>query len=167
MVADLRMRDPALLEELYRRMCRISLADAGIVSALKRGEFRFTYWEVAGQETISAGACLAVRQDDEMLTTYRGLGDSIAKGVPLVPLLAEWAGLEGGLSGGRTGPMGISAPEVGLVNSTGIVGGGPPIADGLALAAKVRGTDRVVVVTFGDGATSIGTVHEAMNLAAL
>jgi 2-oxoisovalerate dehydrogenase E1 component len=63
--------------------------------------------------------------------------------------------------------MGISAPEVGLVNSTGIVGGGPPIADGLALAAKVRGTDRVVVVSFGDGATSIGTVHEAMNLAAL
>jgi pyruvate dehydrogenase E1 component alpha subunit len=63
--------------------------------------------------------------------------------------------------------MHITCPEVGVMLSTGIVGAGPPVAAGLALAAKQQGSDRVVAVTFGDGATNTGSWHEAVNLAAV
>jgi pyruvate dehydrogenase E1 component alpha subunit len=63
--------------------------------------------------------------------------------------------------------MHIARPESGVILSTGIVGAGPPVAVGLALAAKRRGLDRVTAVSFGDGATNTGSFHEAVNMAAL
>jgi pyruvate dehydrogenase E1 component alpha subunit len=102
-----------------------------------------------------------------MVTTYRGLHDCIAKGVPLGELLAEMCGKFTGTSKGKGGPMHLSDPHSGLMVTTGVVGGGLPIAVGLALSSKLRGDGRVTVVNFGDGATSIGATHEAVNLAAL
>ena len=72
-----------------------------------------------------------------------------------------------GTSKGKGGPMHLSDPHSGLMVTTGVVGGGLPIACGLGLASQLRGTDQVTVVNFGDGATSIGAAHEAANLAAL
>jgi pyruvate dehydrogenase E1 component alpha subunit len=63
--------------------------------------------------------------------------------------------------------MHIAKPEVGVMLSTGIVGAGPPVAVGLAMAGKREGLDRVTVVSFGDGATNTGSFHEAANMAAL
>jgi 2-oxoisovalerate dehydrogenase E1 component len=102
-----------------------------------------------------------------MLSTYRCAADAIAKGVDLSELSGELLGRTTGTSGGRGGAMGINAPEVGVVAATGIVGSGPPMANGFALASQLRSDGKVTVVSFGDGATSIGAVHEAMNLAAL
>jgi TPP-dependent pyruvate/acetoin dehydrogenase alpha subunit len=93
--------------------------------------------------------------------------DCIAKGIPLDELMAEMCGRISGTSKGKGGPMHLSDPRSGLMVTTGVVGGGVPIAGGLALASKMRGTDQVTVVNFGDGATSIGAIHEAANLAAL
>lgn len=72
-----------------------------------------------------------------------------------------------GAGRGKGGTMHIAKPEVGVMLSTGIVGAGPPVAVGLAMAARRKGLDRVTVVSFGDGATNTGSFHEAANMAAL
>jgi pyruvate dehydrogenase E1 component alpha subunit len=110
---------------------------------------------------------VALRPDDQLVTTYRGLHDLIGKGVPLEEIYGEMMGRTVGASRGKGGTMHIAKPEVGVMLSTGIVGAGPPVAVGLALAAKRKGLDRVTVVSFGDGATNTGSFHEAANMAAL
>lgn len=155
------------LRGLYRTARCIRAFDARIRRGLAAGEFAFSYWPVEGQEAISAGVCAALEPDDRMWTTYRGAGDAIAKGVPLEAFAGELLGKSTGTSGGKGGAMGVCAPDVGLMGATGIVGAGAPIANGIALASQLVKDGRVTVVSFGDGATSIGAVHEAMNLAAL
>lgn len=152
---------------VYRTMATIRAAEDRIVRGLRSGELRMTYYPVRGQEAIPAAVSAHLRADDAMVTTYRGMHDCIAKGVPLVELFAEMCGRAAGTSKGKGGPMHFSDPRSGLMVTTGVVGGGLPIADGLALAGVLRGTDRVTVVNFGDGATSTGATHEACNLAAL
>jgi pyruvate/2-oxoglutarate/acetoin dehydrogenase E1 component/TPP-dependent pyruvate/acetoin dehydrogenase alpha subunit len=155
------------LRALYRTARTIRAFDDRVRRGLGAGEFMFNYWPVEGQEAISAGVCAALEPDDRMWITYRGAGDAIAKGVPMEELAGELLGKATGTSGGKGGAMGVTAPDVGLAGATGIVGAGAPIANGLALASKLRNDGKVTVVSFGDGATSIGAVHEAMNLAAL
>jgi 2-oxoisovalerate dehydrogenase E1 component len=156
-----------LLRGLYGTARRIRAFDQRIRRGLSSGEFRFNYWPVEGQEAISAGVGAALEPRDRMWITYRGAGDAIAKGVPLAELAGELLGKASGTSGGRGGAMGLAAPDVGLMGATGIVGAGTPIATGLGLASALLKDGRVTVVSFGDGATSIGAVHESMNLAAL
>ncbi len=160
------LSDDAALR-IFRTMCTIRSAEDRIVLGLNSGEFRMTYYGVRGQEVIPAAICEHLRRDDYMVTTYRGMHDCIAKGIPLDELVAEMCGKVTGTSKGKGGPMHLSDPQSGLMVTTGVVGGGLPIAVGLALSSKLRGTDQVTVVNFGDGATSIGATHEACNLAAL
>jgi pyruvate dehydrogenase E1 component alpha subunit len=148
-------------------MATIRTTEDRIVQGLNAGQFRMTYYGVRGQEAIPAAICEYLRRDDYMVTTYRGMHDCIAKGVPLDELVAEMCGKVTGTSKGKGGPMHLSDPQSGLMVTTGVVGGGLPIAVGLALACRLRGTDQVAVANFGDGATSIGATHEACNLAAL
>ena len=81
--------------------------------------------------------------------------------------MAEILGRTGGTCKGKGGPMHITDPRSGVMVTTGIVGSGLPIANGLALASQLQGDGRVTVVYFGDGATNIGAFHEAVNLAAV
>ncbi|OJZ68987.1 dehydrogenase [Mycobacterium paraffinicum] len=152
---------------LYRLMSRVHHGDKRVRRALSSGEAAMSYWPVEGQEAMSAGAMLALTEGDRLVTTYRGLGDVLAKGIELRGYFAEILGRRDGLSRGKAGAMGICDPDHGIAWTTGIVGAGPLIANGVALAAKRRNTGQVVLVSFGDGATSIGYVHEAMNMAAL
>jgi len=160
------LTDDAALR-IFRTMTTIRFTEDRIVRGLGAGEFRMTYYNVRGQEVIPAAICEHLRRDDYMVTTYRGMHDCIAKGIPLDELVAEMCGKVTGTSKGKGGPMHLSDPQSGLMVTTGVVGGGLPIAVGLALASQLRGTDQVTVVNFGDGATSIGATHEAANLAAL
>jgi 2-oxoisovalerate dehydrogenase E1 component len=153
--------------ELYRLMSKVHHADQRVRKGLSSGEIAMSYWPVDGQEAMSAGAALALSDTDQLVSTYRGLGDVIAKGIDLAGYFGEILGRNTGLSRGKAGAMGISDPDHGIAWTTGIVGAGPLIANGIALAASVRGTGQVVLVSFGDGATSIGYMHEAMNMAAL
>jgi pyruvate dehydrogenase E1 component alpha subunit len=116
---------------------------------------------------VCAALSLALERRDYLVSTYRNLGDALAKGVDLGAIVAEAAGKAAGTSKGKGGPMHIQDLGAGLMHTTGVVGSGLPIAAGLALAAQLDGEGRVAVVTFGDGATSIGAYHEAMNLASL
>lgn len=121
-----------------------------------------------GQEAVAAGVMKALRDDDWIVSTYRGHGHAIARGVPLKFLMAELFGKETGTCRGLGGSMHAAMyPEKGIVYATAIVGSGIPIAAGIGLAFRYRGTDRVSVVFFGDGAVNTGAFHEGVNIAAL
>lgn len=157
--------DHDTLREIYRQMSRIHEVDKAIQAGLSSGKFMFTYWPMTGQEAIPASIAPLVTNKDSMVTIYRGIHDQVAKGVPLKGLFAEALGRVDGVNKGKGGSPHISDPASGSMLTTAIVGAGAPIANGLALANKMRGTGNVAIVNFGDGATSIGAVHEAMNLA--
>jgi pyruvate dehydrogenase E1 component alpha subunit len=131
------------------------------------GEIAISYYSPRGQEIVAAATAVDLRREDYVVTTYRGLHDQIAKGVPLRLLIAEYFGKATGACKGKGGPMHVTHPESGVMLTTGVVGSGIPIANGLALAAQIRGESRVVVANFGDGASNIGAFHEALNLASL
>jgi pyruvate dehydrogenase E1 component alpha subunit len=152
---------------IFEKMALIRAGEDRIMRGLSAGELAFGFYPVRGQEAIAATVGAVLRQDDQITTTYRCFHDVIAKGVPMPQVLAEMMGKATGTSKGKGGPMHLADPRRGLMLTTGIVGGGAPIAVGLALASALDGASRVVVATFGDGSTSIGATHEAMNLAAL
>jgi pyruvate/2-oxoglutarate/acetoin dehydrogenase E1 component/TPP-dependent pyruvate/acetoin dehydrogenase alpha subunit len=159
--------EPAILLAIYRQMARIRAVDRAVQAGLSSGKFAFTYWPMTGQESIPATISQLTDARDYMVTTYRGIHDQVAKGVPLDRMFAEALGRIEGVNKGKGGSPHISDPTSGSMLTTAIVGGGAPIANGLALAAQMRAEKRVTIVNFGDGATSIGAVHEAMNLAAV
>jgi TPP-dependent pyruvate/acetoin dehydrogenase alpha subunit len=159
--------DRALLERMFHTVSVIAACHERLQSGIQRGEFEMMYYPVRGQEMIPTGAAEALRPDDYMVTNYRCLHDVIAKGTPLREVLAEMLGRVSGTSKGKGGPMHLADPSSGLMVTSGIVGGGVPIANGLALGAKLRKSEQVTVASFGDGATSIGGTHEAFNLASL
>ncbi|MBY0388928.1 MAG: thiamine pyrophosphate-dependent dehydrogenase E1 component subunit alpha [Mycobacterium pseudokansasii] len=148
-------------------MVLMKTADDRLAKGISTGEFICVYWPSRGQEAIAAAMGVVLRTDDQLVTTYRGLHDLIGKGVPLQEIFGEMLGRTVGASRGKGGTMHIANPAVGVMLSTGIVGAGPPVAVGLALAGKRKGLDRVTVVSFGDGATNTGSFHEAANMAAL
>jgi TPP-dependent pyruvate/acetoin dehydrogenase alpha subunit len=151
--------------QMYTTMTFAAACDERLRRGILRGEFATTIWPSRGQEAIPAGMGAALRPDDRLITTYRGLHDLIGKGVPLVEVIGEVLGRSVGASRGKGGTMHITAPKQGVMLCTGIVGAGVPVAVGLALAASQQGSDRVAAVCFGDGATNTGSFHEGMNLA--
>jgi TPP-dependent pyruvate/acetoin dehydrogenase alpha subunit len=152
---------------IWRRMATIRAADARLGRGLGAGELRFAYYGVRGQEAVPSVLCERLRPDDRMVTTYRNLHDAVAKGVPLRELFGEYLGRTVGTSSGKGGPMHLADPAHGLMATSGVVGGGVPIAVGLGLAAQLTESGRIAVASFGDGAMNIGPVHEALNLAAV
>jgi TPP-dependent pyruvate/acetoin dehydrogenase alpha subunit len=152
---------------IYALMVLMKAADDRLSKGIGTGEFMCVYWPSRGQEAIAAAMGVSLRPDDQLVTTYRGLHDLIGKGVPLEEIYGEMMGRTVGASRGKGGTMHIAKPDKGVMLSTGIVGAGPPVAVGLAMAAKRKSIDRVTVVSFGDGATNTGSFHEAANMAAL
>jgi len=120
-----------------------------------------------GQEASAVGVCSVLRKNDYMATTHRGHGHMIAKGAELKPMVAELFGKATGYCKGKGGSMHIADFSIGILGANGVVAGGLPIITGAGLAIKMRKTDQVAVVFFGDGAANRGTVHEAMNMCAI
>lgn len=156
-----------LLLMLYRSMKLISVADERARAEARAGRLQAALYPVHGLEGVCAALGLSLRTDDYYVATYRNLGDALAKGVPLRAIIAEAYGRLDGTSKGKGGPMHLLWRDVGFMPTTGIVGSGLSMAVGLALASSLEGSDRVTATTFGDGATSIGPFHEAVNLASL
>lgn len=157
----------SVLVDIYRRMSRIKQNDERIRAAMRIGRLVMPYYSARGQECIPAAVSVCLDATDTICTTYRGIHDSIAKGVPIKALWAELSGRATGTCKGKGGPMHITHPPSGVMVTTGIVGSSMPIANGLALASQVRGDKRVSVAYFGDGATNIGAFHESLNLASV
>ena len=153
--------------ELYRVAATIRCLDQQVAERVRTGKLRAATYGVRGLEVACAALGAALGHEDRMVSTYRNLGDAVAKGLSVAEIVAEFYGKEAGPARGKGGPMHLSSPSVGFMMTTGIVGSGLPIATGLAWAAQLdSATSRIVVVTFGDAATSIGAAHEALNLAA-
>ncbi|WP_244201414.1 thiamine pyrophosphate-dependent dehydrogenase E1 component subunit alpha [Paraburkholderia rhynchosiae] len=148
-------------------MVLIKLNDERFRSIIKSGKLAMTYYSPRGQEVIPSALSVHLTNDDYLCTIYRGIHDMLAKGVPSKLLWAELAGRATGTCKGKGGPMHVTHPGSGVMVTTGIVGSSMPIANGLALAAQIRGEKRIAVATFGDGASNIGAFHEALNLASL
>ncbi len=120
-----------------------------------------------GQEAIAAGVAAAMAPDDWTFATYRGHAHTLARGVPMTPVLAELLGRRNGLMSGKGGSMHLTSVAHGVMGSYAIIGAHLPIACGAAWSAQYRGTDQVAVCFFGDGTTNIGAFHEALNFAAI
>jgi pyruvate dehydrogenase E1 component alpha subunit len=120
-----------------------------------------------GGEGVAAGVCRQLRDDDLVYSGHRAHGHAIAKGAPLEQVMAELMGRADGLCRGLGGSMHLVDVAHGFLGATGVVGGNIPLALGTALSARVRGTDQVTVVFFGDGAVQAGHFNESINLAAL
>jgi acetoin:2,6-dichlorophenolindophenol oxidoreductase subunit alpha len=159
--------DRAVLVDIYRRMALIQRSDERFRAVIKAGKIVAPYYSPRGQECIPSAVSVSLTDEDYVCTIYRGIHDMLAKGVPSKLLWAEIAGRSTGTCKGKGGPMHITHPASGVMVTTGIVGSSMPIANGLALAAQIRGEKRVAVAYFGDGASNIGAFHEALNLAAV
>jgi TPP-dependent pyruvate/acetoin dehydrogenase alpha subunit len=159
--------DAPRLRRLYEIMATIAATDRRAAEEAQSGGLKAAFYPVRGLEAVCGAIGICVSDRDFLVSTYRNLGDAIAKGVPVGAIIAEFYGRAAGTSKGQGGPMHLVDATHGLMATSGIVGGGLPIAAGLGLAAQLDGDGHIVVVTFGDGATSIGAFHESLNLAAL
>lgn len=120
-----------------------------------------------GQEGVAVGAISTLRTDDLVFGGHRAHAHALAKGADPFRLLSELAGRTTGYCRGNGGSMHIAVPEVGFITATGIVAGNIPLALGAAWAATLEGSDRVSMVSFGDGAGQAGSFHESLNIASL
>jgi acetoin:2,6-dichlorophenolindophenol oxidoreductase subunit alpha len=161
------MPDGKALLDIYRRMLRVERNDDAIRATIRRGRIAAPYYSARGQEVIPATVSHLLNTDDQICTIYRGIQDMVAKDMPLEPLWAEIMGKVDGTCKGKGGPMHLTYPDMGIMVTTGIVGSSMPIANGLAWAALLDESKRVVVAYFGDGASNIGAFHEALNLASV
>ncbi len=120
-----------------------------------------------GEEAVAAGIIPVLEAKDRVVATYREHGHALARGVGMGPILAEMYGKAEGCSGGRGGSMHLFDAATNFYGGNAIVGGGLPLAGGLALADRMMGETNVTACFFGEGAVAEGEFHETMNLAAL
>jgi pyruvate dehydrogenase E1 component alpha subunit len=120
-----------------------------------------------GQEAVAVGVSSTLLDGDQVTVSHRGHGVMLARGLDAERMYAEILGRATGYCGGKGGSMHIASPALGVAGANGIVGGGIPIALGLAQAAKQLGTGRVGVAVFGDGAANVGPLYETLNLGAI
>src|SRR5688572_21543355 len=119
----------------------------------------------AGQEAVAVGVCAHLSDADYIVSTHRGHGHCIAKGCDVQGMMLEIYGRRDGLCKGKGGSMHIADVTKGMLGANAIVGGGPPLAVGAAIACKVRRSRNVSVAFGGDGSSNQGTTFEAMNMA--
>jgi pyruvate dehydrogenase E1 component alpha subunit len=162
---------PALEREhllhLFREMLRIRRFEekcAELYSATKIRGFLHLY---IGEEAVAVGAMQPIERDDAIVATYREHGHALARGVSSASVMAEMYGKQEGCSRGRGGSMHLFDATTRFYGGNAIVGGGLPVAVGLALADRMQRRPRVTVCFFGEGAVAEGEFHESMNLAAL
>ncbi len=153
----------ALLREMLR-VRRFEEKCAELYSAQQIRGFLHLY---VGEEAVAVGVMQALRPDDAIVATYREHGHALVRGIPMTAVMAEMFGKVSGTSRGRGGSMHIFDAATRFYGGNAIVGGGLPLAVGLALADKMQGIERVTACFFGEGAVAEGAFHESMNLAAL
>ena len=159
--------DRAHAQHLFKEMLRIRRFEAKCVELYQAQKIRGFLHLYDGEEAVAVGICQVLGPQDAVVATYREHGQAIARGIAMGPIMAEMFGKREGTSRGRGGSMHIFDASRRLYGGNAIVGGGLPIAVGLALADKLQGNARVNVAFFGEGAVAEGAFHESMNLAAL
>lgn len=158
--------DVAALRGRRRLMLRIRAFEDAAIRAADAKLVLGAIHPSVGQEAIAAGICAPLRRDDLLLSTHRGHGHTLAKGADAKAMMRELFGRAGGNCGGKGGSMHIADFSVGMLGANGVVGANINIAAGAAHAIRLRGSDRIVVCIFGDGAANRGPFLEGLNWAA-
>jgi len=153
------------LLQAYRQMKTIREFEERLHVEIATGEIPGFTHLYAGQEAVAVGVCEQLDETDYLVSTHRGHGHCIAKGCDVIGMMKEIYGRRDGLCKGKGGSMHIADVTKGMLGANAIVGGGPPLAVGAAVAAKIRKDGRVAVAFGGDGSCNQGTVFEAMNMA--
>lgn len=152
---------------LLREMLRIRRFEEKCVELYSLGKIRGFLHLYIGEEAVAVGAMQSLRDNDRIVSTYREHGHALARGMSMGSLMAEMFGKANGCSRGRGGSMHLFDAARQFYGGYAIVGGGLPIAVGLALADKLQSRSSITACFFGDGAVAEGEFHESMNLAAL
>jgi acetoin:2,6-dichlorophenolindophenol oxidoreductase subunit alpha len=155
------------LMSAYRGMCTIREFEERVHKEFATGQIPGFVHLYAGEEASAVGVCMQLNAKDHIASTHRGHGHAIAKGCDVGGMMKEIFGRQGGLCKGKGGSMHIADIGKGMLGANGIVGGGPPLACGAALASKLKKNKSVAVAFFGDGAFNQGTTLEAMNFASV
>jgi len=159
--------DPEHAKLLYHEMLRIRRFEERCVELYSATKIRGFLHLYIGEEAVAVGTMQALGPDDAVVATYREHGHALARGVGPDSIMAEMFGKVEGCSRGRGGSMHLFDVGAGFYGGNAIVGGGLPIAVGLALADQMEGRARVTACFFGEGAVAEGEFHECLNLAAL
>jgi pyruvate dehydrogenase E1 component alpha subunit len=155
------------LLSLYRKMLLIRRFEERVKFLFLEGIMPGTIHQYNGQEAIAVGACAALQEGDVITSTHRSHGHAIARGLPVESLMHELFGRKTGTCRGKGGSMHVGDLEKGMVPAIAIVGGGVPIATGLALGFKMQGDSRIALCFMGDGAVNQGAFHEGVNMGSI
>ena len=159
--------DAAHVAELLKTMLRIRLFEEKCAEAYTQEKIRGFLHLYDGEEAVAAGIIPLLEPQDRLVATYREHGHALARGVPMGAVMAEMYGKSEGCAGGRGGSMHLFSKDHNFYGGNAIVGGGLPMAVGLALADKMQDSDAVTTCFFGEGAVAEGEFHESLNLASL
>ncbi|MCO4848849.1 MAG: pyruvate dehydrogenase (acetyl-transferring) E1 component subunit alpha [Yoonia sp.] len=157
----------AHVRDLMTTMLRIRMFEETCAESYTRQKIRGFLHLYDGEEAVAAGIIPLLDPKDRLVATYREHGHALARGVPMGAILAEMYGKAEGCAGGRGGSMHLFSSDHNFYGGNAIVGGGLPMAVGLALADKMQTSGAVTTCFFGEGAVAEGEFHESLNLASL
>jgi TPP-dependent pyruvate/acetoin dehydrogenase alpha subunit len=158
---------PEFLLGLLEKMIEIREFEEGVKFLFLEGSMPGTIHQCQGQEATAVGVCSALAADDFITSTFRGHGHALAKGLSMQEMLDELFGAKSGCCAGKGGSMHMGNMDKGMVPGIAIVGGGIPLAAGMALSFKLENKPQIVACFFGDGAVAEGAFHEGVNMAAI
>ncbi|MBX7203516.1 MAG: dehydrogenase E1 component subunit alpha/beta [Bacteroidia bacterium] len=166
MVFDSKKKNPDLLIKLYRELLFPRMIEEKMLNLLRQGKIS-KWFSGIGQEAISVGAALALDQNDYILPMHRNLGIFTGRGIPFDRLFAQWQGKESGFSKGRERSFHFGTQDYKIIGMISHLGPQMGVADGIALAHKIRQEKQITAVFTGDGGSSEGDFHESLNVAAV
>jgi pyruvate dehydrogenase E1 component alpha subunit len=166
MSAKVRLDRPRL-QHLLKEMVRIREFEAKCAELYQQEKIRGFLHLYDGEEAVAVGIAQALLPEDSVVATYREHGQALARGLPMTGIMAEMYGKLEGCCRGRGGSMHLFDRARRFYGGNAIVGGGLPLALGIALADRMDGKPRVTACFFGEGAVDEGEFHESLNLAAL
>lgn len=165
-VRDLGLSDETMLG-LYKSILTCRTVDERLRKLFRQGRYAGTYFSAVGQEACTAGPAYGLRDDDIIAPSHRDIGASIAKGIPIREMVAQVYARSTSPDKGKSHPCHYGSKAKGVINPASTVAGQTVVGTGCAMAFKIQKKDNVVIALFGEGATSRGGWHEALNYAGI